>query len=483
MNLSIPSQFDFLPRFIRLGSINIFSNLTVPLAGIISVAFLGHLPDIDPLVGVALGAVIFTCLYAILSFLRMATTGVTAQAVGRDDQQAVLLVGLRNALIALGLGILILMLQYPIRELSFDLLNGAPEVKAAGVEYFNARIWGVPAVLLNFVLIGWFLGREQSGKVLVMTLIGNATLVVQNYFYIIKWGLGSAGAGLSETVSQYIILFIGLLFFFSQIDWKLVKEVAGQVLDWSSLKSTFSLNGNIFISILSIVSTFAVFQNLSSGMGTIVFAQNALMIQLILFTFYFTEGLGFAVETLAGNFKGKAETHKLFNLVTVAMLTSLVVGLTFAFLSIFFPEYVFGILTNHAELIEDIDDYNLWLLLVLGFGSIAFMLDGYFLGLAEGTTLRNISLGSLILGFVPLAVVSDHFDSNQLLWLALAVFYATRLIMFLTQIPRTLKGDIEDGAVAPVIVAGESQPLPMMFKTDGDGGTASPVLVEEESQV
>jgi MATE family multidrug resistance protein len=162
-------RYDFLPRFFRLASVNILSNLMVPLAGLTSVAFLGHLGDIRHLAGVTLSTVLFNYIYRTLGFLRMSTTGMTAQAVGREDEEGVLLTGLRNGILALGLGITILILQYPLQEIGFALLSATSDVKASGQAYYDARIWAAPATLLNFVLIGWFLGREQSGKVLVLS--------------------------------------------------------------------------------------------------------------------------------------------------------------------------------------------------------------------------------------------------------------------------------------------------------------------------
>jgi MATE family multidrug resistance protein len=211
MNITLPSQYDFLPRFLRLAFINVLSNITEPLAGIISLAFLGHLTSIHHLAGVTLSTTLFNFTYFIVNFLRMGTTGVTAQAVGRDDTEEMLLVGLRNGLIALGLGGLLLLLQYPLQKLWFGIVSTTPEVKASGINYFNARIWGAPAVVVNLVLIGWFLGREMSGVVLLMTLVGNAANVVFDYLFIVHWYWASTGAGLSQAISQYLMLVLGII--------------------------------------------------------------------------------------------------------------------------------------------------------------------------------------------------------------------------------------------------------------------------------
>ena len=149
-------------RFWRLAAVNIISNLMVPLASLVDVAFLGHLTEIRHLAGVAIATVLFNYIYWTFGFLRMGTTGITAQARGRGDTNAVILTLLRNGAIALAISIIILLLQQPLREIGFSLLRAEPDVLAAGRAYYNALIWGTPATLLNFVLLGWFLGKEQG---------------------------------------------------------------------------------------------------------------------------------------------------------------------------------------------------------------------------------------------------------------------------------------------------------------------------------
>lgn len=161
MPFALPTQYNFLPRFYRLSSVSVLSNMMVPLAGLVDTAFLGHLTDIRHLAGVILASILFDYLYRVLKFLRSSTNALTAQAVGRDDSNAIVLAGLRSGFIALAIGLVILLLQYPLQKVGFAILSGSQDVEASGVDYFYARIWGAPAVLLNFVLIGWFLGQEK----------------------------------------------------------------------------------------------------------------------------------------------------------------------------------------------------------------------------------------------------------------------------------------------------------------------------------
>lgn len=262
------SRSGFLRHFFQLAIVNILSNLMVPLAGLVDVAFLGHLAEIRHLAGVALATVLFNYIYWTFGFLRMGTTGMTAQAIGREDQEAVLLTGLRNGILALGLGLAILVLQQPLRTLGFTLLSATPEVKASGQAYYDTLIWGAPATLLNFVLVGWFLGRAQSGKVFVLSAVSNLSNVALDYLFIVRWGWQSAGAGLATATSQYLMVLVGLVLVSRELPFKQVRSVAGQILNPIALRATFVLNGEILVRTFALVSTFAVFTNLSSAFGT-----------------------------------------------------------------------------------------------------------------------------------------------------------------------------------------------------------------------
>ncbi|MDJ1171697.1 guanitoxin biosynthesis MATE family efflux transporter GntT [Roseofilum sp. BLCC_M154] len=439
MNILQLKQEGFFVRFYKLAFVNILSNIMVPLAGLVDVAFLGHLTEIYDLAGVAVAAVIFNYLYRLLNFLRMGTTGVTAQAVGADDRETVLLVCLRNGFIALVLGSAILIFQYPMEKLWFDLLSASPEVKTAGAAYFNARIWGAPAVAINLVIIGWLLGLEKSTQVLWMTALGNGANMLLDYFFIVRWGWGSWGAGLSTCLSQYLTLLIGIIWISRQIKFQEIFSVAERFWNWLEFKATFILNGDIFIRILANRGTLLLFTNLGAAIGTNILAGNALMIEVILLTISFIEGIGFATETLSGNFRGKGEFQKLTSLVAIAVANSVFIGLSFALVFLLFPEALFGLLTNHAEVTDEIKIYIPWLVPVLGFLSVAFMLDGYFLGLSDGSAPRNSALSGFFLGFTPIAIWAWYVSSNQILWLSLAAFMLVRALTISLQLPRSLQ--------------------------------------------
>ncbi len=439
-----PSALDtarspaFLPSFLKLAAANIISNLMVPLAALVDTAFLGHLDDIRHLGGVALATVIFNVAYWSFGFLRMGTTGTTAQARGRGDVDGLWLILLRNGAIALTFGLLILLLQVPIREIGFGLLSGEPAVRAAGIEFYNARIWDAPAVLLNLVLMGWFLGREQGRRVIALSMVGNGSNVVFNYIFINQMGWASAGAGWGTALSQYLTLIAGLGLLIREGGWQNLRAVLPQGWNSQAIKGLFLLNRDILVRTFALVLSFALFTNFSAALGTEILAANTLLLQVVTLSAYFIDGIAFATESFAGRYYGSGDKTHLRRLLTLGGFTSIALALTFALAFVLFPAPLFGLLTIHQGVIAVVQTYVLWLLPVLGLGAIAYMLDGYFLGLTAGRVLRNATVLAAGVGFLPLALVAQPLGSAHLLWLALVGLMAARALTLLWAVPKSL---------------------------------------------
>ncbi len=443
--VSDESSQPLYTRFLRLAGINILSNIMIPLASLVDTAFLGHLSDIRHLAGVALASVIFNVVYYMFTFLRMGTTGPTAQAEGRNDPSGVVLILLRNGTIALLLGGLILMLQYPLGELGLAILGPSSAVKVTAVDYFSTRIWGAPAVLLNWVLIGWFLGREQSQKVLLLSLLGNGANIVLDYWLIVQLDWASAGAGIATAASQYILLLCALLLIARELlqdNWtSQVSLSLPQLFEWESMQSLLILNSNIWLHMFIGIVTFSLFTEISATFGTAILAVSILLFQVIILVYYCTEGIGFSTERLSGLFQGQGTTQNFGPLLRISLLTCVALGGSIGLLFELFPESLFSLLTNHLEVIEILKHYLLWLLPALLLISLASMLDGYFLGLADGAKLRNAALLGCLLGFMPLTFTAYLLHDSHILWLAFCVFLALRVIALSTQVPATLTQD------------------------------------------
>jgi MATE family multidrug resistance protein len=246
------------------------------------------------------------------------------------------------------------------------------------------------------------------------------------------------GAGLATAISQYLALVIGLVGVCFSIQWAKVAAALQEVFDWVALKETVVLKTNILVRFLVLISTYAIFTNLSATMGTITLAENGLLLQIALLSQFTIQGVGMTMQTLTGNFQGKGTTEKMIPLLSVSITTSLFIALGFAIASVIFPDTIFGLLTNHTEVNQHISSYAIWLLPLLGLTAIAFMLEGYFIGLKEGAIIRNAVLLAFGLGFTPLAATGWYLHNNHLLWMALVGYMTIMILVLGSQLPRTL---------------------------------------------
>jgi MATE family multidrug resistance protein len=420
----VRASYDFKGRFFRLSAVNLLTNVTVPLVGLVDTAMLGHLADIRFLAGTALASVLFDYVFWSFGFLRMGATGTTAQAVGRGDTVEVHLVLYRFLTVAGALGVALVIAQWPIREAGFWLLSGEPGVEAAGREYFNARIWSAPATLFSYAFLGWYLGREESRHALVMTVIGNLANVALNWVFIMRLGWAAWGAGLATTLSSYLMLAVALAIFRGlgpPLPWRW-----SEVLHRGKVRTLSRLNFDIMVRTFCLETAFAVFTNFSSLMGTTILAANAVILRLLLLAAYLIDGAAYAAESLAGIFHGQGDSARLRGLVRLSLLSGL--GFAVLFLAGFglAAHTWYGLLTSHSDVVTTASRFHLWLVPVLLFGSLAYMYDGIFLGLTAGRALRNAMLASLLLGFLPVAVLGLRLDAPHVLWSALAVFMVAR---------------------------------------------------------
>lgn len=421
----MPAASTLSRRFFRLTFLNILSNVAVPLAGLVDTAMLGHLPDIRFLAGVALAGVIFDFLYWSFGFLRMGTTGWTAQAVGRGDERDVQLVFQRSLFLGLGCAAALVAFQGPLADLFFHLLAGEPAVEAAGRDYYDARIWGAPATLTNLVLMGWFLGREESRLALAMTFTVSVANIALNYVFILRMGLAAQGAGLATMLAQYLALGLGLVLYWRRQGWPWRLR---EIVDRSELARLLSLNADIFVRTLCLVAAFSLFTNLSALLGTAILTANALLLRIFTLVAFLIDGAAFSTESLAGILHGSGKSGELRRLLALAMAFGLACSAVAAALLVLAPRPLLGVLTSHADVVELAVAYRGWFALSLPIGAVAFILDGYFIGLTAGRTLRIAMLVSLLVFFLPTAGLAYAMESPTVLWLSFVSFMAGRAV-------------------------------------------------------
>lgn len=416
----------------------ILANAAVPLLGLVDTAVIGNTGSVADLGAIAFGALIFSFVYWSFGFLRMGTTGFVAQAFGAGDYSELRAVLGRALLVAVVLGLLLIILQWPIERLAFMLLNGSHEVEEVSQSYFAIRIWGAPATLAIFALMGLMIGLGESRLLLAVQLFLNVSNIVLDVLFAGVFGWGAAGIALGTVISEWMTVVLALFLAFRELK----KTAAPNDKFWQSelifnaekLLTMLSANVDIMIRTLLLVSSFALFTNQSAQYGDEVLAANHILLQLVSFAAFFLDGYAFVVESLVGSAIG-ARRVGLFDIsirksTVLAAVTAVLLGIT----ALVFGDLAIGMLTDIQEVRDVAGGFLFFTSIYIACSFAAFQLDGIFIGASFTSAMRNASVLSLAVFVVawwfltPLLAVSG-------LWWAMIIYVIARALALLFYLP------------------------------------------------
>ena len=413
-------------RILALAIPNIISNLSVPLLGSVDTALMGHIDDPAYLGAMAVGGMIFSFLFWGLGFLRMGTTGLTAQEFGRRDDGAMGLILLRASLLAVGIGIGIILLQQPVLALALWLVKGTAEVEQLTTVYFTIRIYSAPATLLFYVFSGWFLGMQNAWYPMVLTIFLNGLNVVLDVLFVHYWHMDIDGVALGSVIARYVAILIALLILW--LKYKPVVRAAFQkkIMEMAELKKYFTVNGDIFIRTLCLIFTFSFFTAESATYGETILAANTILIQLWMIFSYGIDGFAFAGESLVGRYTGAGSSAQLRRTISYLFLWGLGLGLAGSLAYGFFMNPILHIFTDQQPVIETAMAVMLWTAAAPLVNSPAYIWDGVFIGATATGAMRNAMLIVTVLLFLPVYYILKPFWDVNALWLAMLLFMAAR---------------------------------------------------------
>ncbi len=411
---------------LKLAIPNIVSNITIPLIGLVDLALMGHLGSEVYIGAIALGGVIFNFIYWGFSFLRMSTSGFTAQAFGEGNKTESITILVRALLVSLLISLLILILQVPIAWASFKVIGGSAEVETLANEYFRIRIWAAPAALSLFVFSGWFLGMQNARYPMIIAIAVNVSNILFSMFFVFILNMKSEGVALGTVISQYIGLLIALVLFSIKYKNLLFMISRKGILDFKILVEFLRVNSDIFIRTFCIIAVFTFFTSKSASINNTVLAVNSLLIQLLLFFSFFIDGFAFAGEALVGKYVGARDISKLKKVVKLLFYWG--AGLAVVFTIIYLPgvNLILKLLTSQHEVIESAQPFLIWVILVpvASFGS--FIWDGIYIGATASKAMRNTLLGATFLVFVPTYYFLNPIFDNHALWMGMVLFMFSR---------------------------------------------------------
>lgn len=422
-------------RIWRLAGPIIISNLSVPMLGAVDTAVMGHLPDPAYLGAVAVGAMIFSFLYWGFGFLRMSTTGLTAQAFGAERPTEVQTTLARSLLIGTIAAAILICLQIPIGRVAFWAVDASAQVEDLAGRYFSVRIWGAPAALCNYALLGWFLGLQDARRPLFIQLLTNGLNIVLDLFFVVSLGWGVSGVAAATVIAEYSGLAVGL-FMAARIVFRqgglLVRM--SEVFDGGHLKRLFSVNRDIFIRTLCLISAFAIFTAKGAKLGEITLAANAVLMNFLYIASYGLDGFAHAAEVLVGGAVGKRTKGEFAAAVRASFRWAAITagGVVLAFLIV--GHWIVNAFSSIPEVREAAYSYLPWVALMPAVSVWCFTYDGIFLGATRTAALRNGMVVSFLGYFAGVTLLPVYFG-NHGLWAGLMIFMALRGLTLGMQYP------------------------------------------------
>ena len=395
----------------------IVTNITVPLLGLVDTAIVGHMGDAAYIGAIAVGSMIFNLVYWVFGFLRMGTSGLTAQAYGRQDELAMRRILRQSLKWAGGIALLLILLQWPLCEVMLAVIGPTADVRPLAATYFYYVVWGAPASLGLFALTGWYIGMQNTRYPMYISILQNVTNIIVSLLLVYGLGMKIEGVALGTVIAQYVGLLTGIVL--------LPKGVRKIEPGRGGVESFFRINRDIFLRTLFLVGVNLCFTAIGARQGATILAVNTLLMQLYLLFSYVMDGFAYAGEAVGGRYWGAhkwesfmATVRRLF--VWGAMMTAL-----FTAVYVLGGEPFLRLLTDEPSVVEASRDFVWWAYLIPVAGVSAFVWDGVFIGI---TASRGMLLSAIIAATTFFAGVSVFVPSlgNHGLMLSMLLFLLMR---------------------------------------------------------
>jgi MATE family multidrug resistance protein len=449
-------------RILGLAIPNIITNITVPLLGMVDLAIVGHL-SIAHLGAIAIGTQIFNLIYWNFGFLRMGTSGFTAQAYGAQDMAEAVRIFVRAITLAFLIALLLILLQWPIGKLSEVIfrVDQEPRILQLALSYFFVRIWAAPATLGLYAVKGWFIGMQNSRLPMWIAIFLNLVNIVCSLLFVLGFHWGIRGVALGTVIAQYSGLAVGVFFMmhkyghlFSQyvreqgltFSNKIVRLLQDS-LQWEQMRRFFKINGDIFLRTVCLATVFTFITAASGRISPAVLAIDTLLMQFFTIFSYMMDGFAFAGESLVGRYIGAKDPKSLRLAVRLLLLWGLGLTLFFTVLYAFGGDQFLRIFSQDPEVIEGAKVYMFWTLAIPVCGFSAFLFDGIYVGATATRTMRNgmfvASASFFIIYFLGRQLFLDQqnpdpFIWNNILWTAFMVYLALRGILLAVPLKRAI---------------------------------------------
>lgn len=398
--------------------------VTVPLVGIVDMAVIGQLGDAALMGGIAIGALLFDIVAVSFNFLRMGTTGLTAQAVGAQDPVSQRAVAYRALMLAVLIGILVILIGPFLIPWALAAMGGSDEVKAAAHTYLLIRLYAMPFSLANYAIFGWLFGLGKSRTGMVLLILLNSVNILLTIWFVLGLGMSVSGAALGTVAGEMaaVMMGLGVMAYMLRDDWRVSLP---RLLNKDAFLRFMALNRDIFIRSMVMLVTFTLFTALSARQGDTTLAANELLLHYFMFGGFFLDGIAIAAEQLGGRAIGARYRPAFDKTVRLTLIWGFWLGAGLSALMWLSGDVFIDFLTTAPDVRLVSRDYLLWAALTPFVATLAFQMDGIYIGATWSGTMRNVMLVATTI-FIAGAFGMMELFGNHGLWLALLAFLAAR---------------------------------------------------------
>ena len=423
---------------LRIAIPNIISNITVPLMGIASTFIAGRVAGSDgatTIGALSIGVAIFNFIYWNCSFIRMGTSGLTAQAYGAEQHKEYTLMLWRAIVVALGVGLLAFALQWPLGEFSLWFMSTGDSTSDALIaDYFYTRIWAVPAGIMLFAFNGWLTGMQNAIVPMIVAILVNLLHIGFSYLFSIVGSMSIDGIALASVVAQWTGVVTMVVIITIMYSKRLVKVSWSEIIDLAAMKQFFNINSDIIIRTFCLVAVYTFFTKASADMGDKnILAVNTILLQLFTLFSYMNDGFAFAAEALTGRFIGARDVASLKRCIKLCIVWSVVIAIAYVGAYVGWWRDIFTLLVdsesaNITELLAVAEQYNGWIIVIPIACALPFVMDGIMVGATRSRIMRNSMVWSSICYFV-LLYGTGWLIGNNAIWLAFTSFMFIRGVL------------------------------------------------------
>ena len=427
-------------KILRLAIPNIISNITVPLLSSVDTAVMGHLESPVYLGAIALGSMIFNFIYWGFGFLRMGTTGLTAQSFGSKNDIEVSSIMFRASLVSIIIGFSLIILQYPIAELSFFLIDGSKEVEQFATQYYNIRIIAAPATLSLYALNGWFLGVQNSKSPLYVALFINILNIILNLFFVYQLNMKVEGVAWATVIAQYLGVIFSIILISKKYEVYIKLFSFEKIIEKTKVLRFFKFNTDIFFRTILLIFTISFFTAKSAEINDEILAANFILMQLWLVISYGVDGFAFAAESLVGKYFGSRDQEKLTKTIKYSFVWGLTLGMFLSLCYLLFGRDILSLYTNQENIVQIAMVFMGWIIVAPIINSVSFIWDGVYFGVTETRKMLFSMIISVLFVFLPIYYLTNDWLGNHAIWFSLTAFMLVRgitLTLFYKKIDTT----------------------------------------------